>query len=73
MLATGAAIAMEYLASVTIINTIVVYGVVVRVKELEHTKLIRLTLDFSTGDSQFCVCRKDVPLDLLLNAVVTVI
>ena len=32
-----------------------------------------LTLDFSTGDSQFCVCRKDIPLDLLLNVVVTVI
>ena len=73
MSATGAAIAMEYLASGTIINTIVVYGVVVRVKELEHAKLIQLTLDFSTGDSQFYVCRKDIPLDLLLNAVVTVI
>ena len=39
MSATGAAIAMEYLADGTIINTIVVYGVVVQLKELEHAKL----------------------------------
>ena len=51
----------------------IVYGVVVQLSDLEHTKLIKLEMDFEAGKCKFVTCRKDFELDVLLNVVVSVL
>ena len=46
MSATGIAIVMELLTLGTLVNKVIVYGIVVQVKDLGSTKLIRLEILF---------------------------
>lgn len=71
MSATGTAISMEHLTRGVIVNKVTIYGIVVRIRELEHTKLLRLDMDFEAGECKFVKCRKEFNFDLLLNVVVS--
>ena len=71
MSATGTAMAIEYLSRGILVDKVNVYGIVVRVNEPQHTKLIQLKIDFSTGECMFIKCRKDFDFDLILNVVVS--
>ena len=68
MSATGTAMAIEYLCRGILVNKVNVYGIV---NEPQHTKLIQLNIDFSTGECMFIKCRKDLDFDLILNVVVS--
>ena len=53
MSATGIAIVMELLTLGTLVNKVIVYGIVVQVKDLGSTKLIRLEIYFEAGQCKF--------------------
>ena len=53
MSATGAAICMEYLTQGLIVNEVAIYGIVVSINELEHTKVTKLHMDYEAGECNF--------------------
>ena len=67
MSATGIAIVMELLTLGTLVNKVIVYGIVVQVKDLGSTKLIRLEIYFEAGQCKFVTCRKDFEFDKCSN------
>lgn len=70
MSAVGASLAMEELAGGTLVDNVIVYGVVGRVDSLQHSRLIKLDMDFINGESKFMKCRKEFDFDILMNIIV---
>lgn len=73
MSAVAASMAMEILREGILVNQATVYGVIIKVDHWDHTCLLRLDCDFVKGKCTFLRCRKLLPLDFLLNAVLSVL
>ena len=71
MSAIAASLALEILTCGTLVDTVSVYGIVAVITDLQHARLIKLKLDFRSGECTFMRCRKEFDLDLLLNMVVS--
>jgi len=71
MLAVGANMAMKKLIQGIILSKIMVYGLVVVVNNLKHTRFLKLEMDLDNGSCYFKECEQCFPLDLILNTVVS--
>lgn len=71
MSAVGASLAMEVLTRGIIVSNVIVYGIVIQENGLDHTRLLKLQLDFSTGNCIFMRCWKEFDVNVLMNIVVS--
>ena len=73
MSAVGASMAMEVLTQGILINQATMYGIVIELDKLNETRLLKLTCDFPMGTSTFLKSRKVLPLDIILNCVLSIL
>ena len=73
MSAVGASMAMEVLTQGILVNQATMYGVIIELDKLSETRLLKLTCDFPMGTSTFLKSRKVLPLDILLNCVLSIL
>lgn len=61
MSAVAASLAMEVLAQDLLVNQVKIYGIVIRITNLDHTRLLRLDCNYVEGNCTFLKCRKVLP------------
>ena len=73
MSAVVTSMAMEVLAQGILINQATIYGIIIEVDKLNETRLLKLTCDFVMATYTSLKCRKVLPLNLVLNCVLSVL
>lgn len=64
MSAVAASLAMEVLVQDLLVNQVKIYGIVIRITNLDHTRLLRLDCNYVEGNCTFLKCRKVLPLSV---------